>query len=172
VEGTVLNEVGVKLTVVPRIAGPTNVLLDLRPEISSVDAQVASDTLDGQVSTSPIFDRRRITTQASVPSGYTLVLGGVEIDNTLNSATKVPLLGDIPGLGNLFRSNNKSHNKDSILIFVTPTIISDNDFLPTRSRFLKTKDLSAPKGEETAWDTAKPYDWTKPKSGVTPSYEP
>ena len=41
VEGTVLNEVGTKLTVIPRIAGPTNVILDVRPEISSVDAQLA-----------------------------------------------------------------------------------------------------------------------------------
>jgi type II secretory pathway component HofQ len=172
VEGTVLNEVGVKLTVLPRIAGPTNILMDLRPEISSVDAQVASDTLDGQVSTSPIFDRRRITTQAAVPSGYTLVLGGVEIDNTLNSATKVPVLGDLPGLGNLFRSSSKSHNKDNLLIFVTPTIISDGDFQPGNSRFLKTKPLSPSKAEEGPWDSAKPYDWTKPNTTVTPSYQP
>jgi type II secretory pathway component GspD/PulD (secretin) len=172
VEGTVLNEVGVKLTVLPRIAGPTNVLMDLRPEISSVDAQVATDTLDGQVSTSPIFDRRRITTQASVPSGYTLVLGGVEIDNVLNSATKVPVLGDLPGLGNLFRSSDKTHNKDTILIFVTPTIIQDTDFQPADTRFLKLKPLPVSKGTESAWDSTKPYDWTKPNTTVTPSYQP
>jgi type II secretory pathway component GspD/PulD (secretin) len=172
VEGTVLNEVGVKLTVIPRIAGLTNVLMDLRPEISSVDAQVATDVLDGQTSTSPIFDRRRITTQAAVPSGYTLVLGGVEIDNTLNSATKVPFFGDIPGLGNLFRSSNKTHNKDTILIFVTPTIIADSDFQPGNSRFLKTKPLSPSKVEEGPWDSAKPYDWTKPNTTVAPSYQP
>ena len=171
VEGTVLNEVGVKLTVIPRIAGPTNILMDVRPEISSVDAQVASYTLDGQVSTSPIFDRRRVTTQAAVPSGFTLVLGGVEIDNMLNSASKVPLFGDIPGLGSLFRSNSKTRNKDMILIFVTPTIIDDSDFQPSRSRFLKSKD-NPPVAEEGAWDSAKPYDWTKPKTTVAPSYQP
>jgi type II secretory pathway component GspD/PulD (secretin) len=171
VEGTVLNEVGVKLTVIPRIAGPTNVLIDVRPEISSVDAQVASDTLDGQVSTSPIFDRRRITTEAAVPSGYTLVLGGVEIDNTLNSATKVPFFGDLPGIGAAFRSNSKTHNRDSILIFVTPTIIQDTDFQASHSQFLKKKDVS-PTIEEGPWDSAKPYDWTKPSTTVTPSYQP
>jgi type IV pilus assembly protein PilQ len=171
VEGTVLNEVGVKLTVVPRIAGPTNVLMDVRPEISSVDAQVASDTLDGQVSTSPIFDRRRITTQAAVPSGYTLVLGGVEIDNTLNSATKVPFFGDLPGIGAAFRSNSKTHNRDTILIFVTPTIIQDSDFQAAHTQFLKKKD-NAPSVEEGAWYSAKPYDWTKPNTTVAPSYQP
>ena len=172
VEGTVLNEVGVKLTVIPRIAGPTNVLMDVRPEISSVDAAVASDTLDGQVSTSPIFDRRRITTQAVVPSGYTLVLGGVEIDNTLNSATKVPFFGDLPGLGNLFRSNSKTHNKDNLLIFVTPTIIRDSDFHPGNTQFLKRKDIPPSNVEEGPWNSAKPYDWTKPNTTVTPSYQP
>jgi type II secretory pathway component GspD/PulD (secretin) len=172
VEGTVLNEVGVKLTVIPRIAGPTNVLMDLRPEISSVDAQVATDVLDGQTSTSPIFDRRRITTQAAVPSGYTLVLGGVEIDNTLNSATKVPFFGDLPGLGNMFRSNSKTHNRDNLLIFVTPTIIRESDFQSGNSRFLKSKPASPSTVEEGPWNSAKPYDWTKPNTTVTPSYQP
>jgi general secretion pathway protein D len=96
----------------------------------------------------------------------------VEIDNTLNSATKVPVLGDLPGLGNLFRSSSKSHNKDNLLIFVTPTIISDGDFQPGNSRFLKTKPLSPSKAEEGPWDSAKPYDWTKPNTTVTPSYQP
>lgn len=172
VNGTILNEVGVKLTVLPRIAGPTNVLMELRPEISSVDAQVATDTLDGQVSTSPIFDRRSIVTEAAVPSGYTLVLGGLETDNTIKNATKVPILGDIPGLGSFFRSNSKSHSKDTILIFVTPTIICDADFQPGKSQFLKRQSTLASEAPEGPWDSAKPYDWTKPKAGVTPSYQP
>jgi type II secretory pathway component GspD/PulD (secretin) len=172
VEGTVLNEVGVKLTVLPRIAGPTNVLMDLRPEISSVDAQVASDTLDGQVSTSPIFDRRSIVTSASVPSGYTLVLGGLESDNSNKNYTKVPGLGDIPVLCYLFHSDSRTHTKDTILIFVTPTIVQDSDFQPGNSEFLKRKPTAVPDLEEKAFDNGKPYDWTKPNSGVSPAYQP
>ncbi len=172
VRGTILNEVGVKLTVVPRIAGPTNVLMDLRPEISQVDAVVATDTLDGQVNTSPIFDRRTISTQASVPSGYTLVLGGLESDNSTKNFTKVPFLGDLPGIGYAFRSDTKSHRKDTILIFVTPTIIKDTDFQPGDSSFLKKKSIAPSDVEEAPWDTGKPYDWTKPKAGVAPSYQP
>jgi len=172
VGGTILNEVGTKLTVIPRIAGPTNVLMELRPEISQVDAQVATDTLDGQVNTSPIFDRRSIVTQAAVPSGYTLVLGGLETDNTTKNATKVPILGDIPVLGFFFHSSGKTHNKDTILIFVTPTIIRDSDFQPADSHFLTRKSPSPTEVQETAWDSAKPYDWTKPKPQVAPAYEP
>jgi type II secretory pathway component GspD/PulD (secretin) len=172
VEGTVLNEVGVKLTVVPRIAGPTNVMMDLRPEISAVDAQVATDTLNGQVSTSPIFDRRSIVTQAAVPSGYTLVLGGLESDNMNKNFTKVPFLGDIPGLGYMFRSDAKSRLKNTILIFVTPTIVRDQDFQPANSEFLRRKPTAPSTIDEPFWDTGKPYDWTKPNTGVAPAYQP
>jgi type IV pilus assembly protein PilQ len=172
VEGTVLNEVGTKLTVVPRIAGPTNVLLDVRPELSSVDPQVASDTLDGQVSTSPIFDRSRITTQASVPSGFTLVLGGLETDNDTTTYTKVPLLGDTPGLGYLFSSSSKGRTRTTILIFVTPTIISDTDFQPSPTQFLKRKGMAVSDAPPRFWDSGKPWDWTKPNTTVSPSYQP
>jgi general secretion pathway protein D len=172
VHGTILNEVGVKLTVVPRIAGPTNVLMELRPEISQKDALVATDTLNGQVNTSPIFDRRSIVTQAAVPSGYTLVLGGLESDNSTKNFTKVPFLGDMPGLGYLFRSDSKSRTKDTILIFVTPTIIQDSDFQPGNSDFLKKKGFAPSDAEEAPWDTGKPVDWTKPNPGVAPAYQP
>lgn len=169
--GTILNEVGVKLTVTPRIAGPTNVLMDLRPEISQQDAQVASDTLDGQVNTAPIFDRRSIVTQASVPSGYTLVLGGLDNDSLQKTFTKVPFLGDIPILGNLFRSSSKSDTRDTILIFVTPTIIADSDYQPNRSDYLKQKSFAPFTSAEPPWDTGAPYDWTKPASKVAPDYQ-
>ena len=89
----------------------------------SVDTQIASDTLNGQINTSPIFDCRTVITEAAVPSGYTLVLGGLDEDVMAKTYTKVPGLGDLPGLAALFRSNSKDHTRDTILIFVTPTIL-------------------------------------------------
>jgi type II secretory pathway component GspD/PulD (secretin) len=172
VGNTILNEVGVKLTVVPRIAGASNVLLTVQPEISSVDTKIATDTLNGQVNTSPIFDRRTIITEASVPSGYTLVLGGLDDDVMAKTYTKVPGLGDLPGLGSLFRSNTKDHTRDTILIFVTPTIIQSSDFQPTETEFLRSKNEAMPTGADPAWDRGAPYDWTKPKSSVEPVYQP
>jgi type II secretory pathway component GspD/PulD (secretin) len=173
VQGVILNQVGVKLEVTPRIAGPTNVILLLHPEISSKDATEASDTLNGLVSTSPIFDRRLIDTEASVPSGYTLVIGGMDQDNVTKNLTKVPFLGDIPGLGNAFRSNSKSHSRDKILIFVTPTIIAASDYQPSNSEFEKTpNDMEAAPTETKPWETSTPYDWTKPNQPVTPVYKP
>ncbi len=173
VGGVNLTEVGVKLSVTPRIAGPTNVLLELKPEISSKDAQEASSTLSGLVSTSPIFDRRFMNTTASVPSGYTLVIGGMDQDNVNRNLTKVPFLGDLPGLGNLFRSNAKTHQRDNILIFVTPTIIAAEDFQLTPSQFEQTRnDIEDMPMETKPWDTSEPYDWTKPKDSVSPVYKP
>ena len=169
---TILNEVGVKLTVTPRIAGPTNVLLEVQPEISAQTGTV-SETLNGQNNTAPTFSRTRIQTEASVPSGYTLVLGGLDQDVTSKNYTKVPFLGDLPGLGYAFRSDSKSHQRQTILIFVTPTIIQDQDYQPSNSKFLRQKP-EAPSGvPEKAWDTGEPYDWTKPKNfGVEPEYRP
>ena len=172
VAGTILNEVGVKLTVTPRIAGPTNVLLELVPEISQQQGEV-SQTLNGQNNTAPSFSRTRIKTSASVPSGYTLVLGGLDQDVTTKALTKVPFLGDLPGLGNLFSSANKTHTKQTILIFVTPTIVRDQDYQPSESKFLKRKQESPSGIDEPPWDTAEPYDWTKPKdNGIVPEYKP
>jgi len=163
VGNTILNEVGVKLTVVPRIAGASNVLISVQPEISSVDTKIATDTLNGQVNTSPIFDRRTIITEASVPSGYTLVLGGLDDDVMAKTFTKVPGLGDLPGIGSLFRSNTKDHTRDTIMIFVTPTIIQSSDFQPTSTDFLQSKNEAMPSGMDPAWDRGSPYDWTKPE---------
>jgi type II secretory pathway component GspD/PulD (secretin) len=171
VAGTILNEVGVKLSVTPRIAGPTNVLLDLKPEISSQGAQV-NQTLNGQNNQAYIFQRSAITTQASVPSGYTLVLGGMDQDVVNKTFTKVPFFGDLPGLGSVFRSDSKSHSSQTVLVFVTPTIISDNDYQFADSRFEKRKPQSASEMNESAWNSGEPYDWTKPKNKVSPDYQP
>jgi type II secretory pathway component GspD/PulD (secretin) len=128
--------------------------------------------LNGQVNTSPIFDRRSIITEASVPSGFTLVLGGLDNDVMAKTYTKVPGLGDMPGIGSLFRSNTRDHTRNTILIFVTPTIIQQSDFQPTATDFLRSKNEAMPTGADSAWDRGAPYDWTKPKSSVEPVYQP
>ena len=77
-----------------------------------------------------------------IPNGNTLVMGGLVQDNPTASYTKVPVLGDIPGLGWAFRSESKSMNKDNLIIFMTPTIIKNTDFQQTSSTssdFLQSK---------------------------------
>jgi len=164
VNGTVLNEVGIKLLVTPRVVGSSNIHLDLRPEISAQELVPASVRLDNKVSESPIFSRRKLNTQAIVPSGNTLVLGGLFSNESNKKYTKVPILGDIPVLGLAFRKDEKERNKRNLLIFVTPTIVSESDFQARELSpgFLKTAVDGKIPEETSAWDGGKPHDWTKP----------
>ncbi|MEO7298805.1 MAG: secretin N-terminal domain-containing protein [Verrucomicrobiota bacterium] len=163
--GSVLNEVGIKLFVTPRIYGSSNVFLDLKPEISDREARPETTILSDKVSSAPIFSRRKLQTQAMIPSGYTLVLGGLRQDNSSKTHTKVPILGDLPGIGLLFRKDEKSRDKRDLVIFVTPTIIKADDFqhAPEAREFLQKKFVETPEKEWSAWDSGKPKDWSKPK---------
>ncbi|MBA4149852.1 MAG: type II secretion system protein GspD [Verrucomicrobia bacterium] len=163
VGGTIINEVGVRLLVTPRIYAGSNVFLDLKPEISQRETIDAVQTFDNNEFSAPIFSRRRITTQAMVPSGTTLVLGGLISDQNIQDKTKVPILGDVPGLGRAFRSSSKSRTKQHLLIFVTPTILDNDDYLPSpeNREFLHQKPIDKPDKPWASWDNAEPRDWTK-----------
>jgi type II secretory pathway component GspD/PulD (secretin) len=81
-------------------------------------------------------------------------------DDESQTGTKVPLLGDIPGLGFAFRSSGKTRQKDNLIVFITPTIVEDSDFHPTHSDFLQSP-VDATEGKDwSAWDSAKPADWS------------
>jgi type II secretory pathway component GspD/PulD (secretin) len=88
-------------------------------------------------------------------------MGGLISDSSSESYNKVPILGDLPGIGLAFRRDIKSRNKANLIIFVTPTIIGDTDFRPTASTFLQTPIPDKPDVPESAWETGKPYDWKR-----------
>jgi type IV pilus assembly protein PilQ len=162
--GTVTyTNLGTILTVTPRITADNTISLRVEPEVSNIDS-VDRQFLNGAVFTANIYAIRRIETQVLIPSGNTLVMGGMVNDTQTKNYTKVPLLGDIPGLGWAFRKEGKSRNKSNLLIFITPTIVEDEAFHLTSSGsdFLKTKIAEKPEQPESAWDTARPHDWTKP----------
>ena len=73
----------------------------------------------------PSIDTRKINTQIVVDNGDTAVIGGIYEQITRTDITKVPVLGDIPFLGNLFRTTSKQNDKTELLIFITPRIIKD-----------------------------------------------
>ena len=99
-----------------------------------------------------------------IPSGHTLVMGGLVSDSRTKQYTKVPILGDLPGVGAVFRHQRKVQNKANLLIFVTPTIVQDEDFHVSGRGpdFLANRMKVADEAEPSAWDSAKPHDWTKP----------
>ena len=110
------------LKVTPQITPDNRIILDLAISKDNV-GQVVPSATGGFV---PSIDTREIITQVLVNDGQTVVLGGIletEIRDTVN---KVPYLGDIPGLGVLFRSKQKTDNKDELLIFVTPKILRES----------------------------------------------
>jgi type II secretory pathway component GspD/PulD (secretin) len=133
------------------------------PVVSSF-AGVNSLTVGGQTYEADIFDYRQFDTQVLIPNAHTLVMGGLVQDNPISTSTKVPLLGDIPYLGYAFRSENKSVTKDNLLIFITPTIVKDDDFRATDTQFFKSLPRKRPVmvNPNSLWDGSRPYDWSNP----------
>jgi len=109
------------LKVTPQITPDNRVILDLTVAKDSVGQLVASAT-GGFV---PSIDTREIVTQVLVNDGQTVVLGGILETERREGEQKVPVLGDVPVLGRLFKSTSKTENKDELLIFVTPRILRE-----------------------------------------------
>jgi general secretion pathway protein D len=167
--------VGTILRVTPRISANDYIWLHVLPEVSSFFGNFSQTTGGGvngaaQVLTAPVFDTRTLETQVLIPNSNTLVMGGLVQDNPSGNYTKVPLLGDIPGLGFMFRSEDKQMNKENLLIFITPTIVRDTDFqTSTSGEFLSSKPevLKQTMNPNTAWDSPVPKgEWSDP---ITPT---
>lgn len=105
------------LTVTPHITPDDCIILDLR-----VTQDTVSEVSNGQA---PAIDTQRIGTQVLVNNGETIVLGGIYQQSIINSVSKVPVLGDIPYFGWLFRNTNNFSEKKELLIFVTPRIVTE-----------------------------------------------
>ena len=118
---TAFKEAVLKLDVTPNITPDDRILLDLIVNQDSVGALVPS----GNGGFIPTIDTTELTTQVLVGNGETVVLGGVFKNEELVKVAKVPLLGDIPYLGNLFKSTANTQQKTEMLIFITPRILSE-----------------------------------------------
>jgi len=105
------------LTVTPHITPDDRIILDL-----VVTQDTVSDVTNGQA---PAIDTQRIGTQVLVNNGETIVLGGIYQQAIINSVSKVPVLGDIPYFGWLFRNSSNFNEKKELLIFVTPRIVTE-----------------------------------------------
>ncbi len=110
-------EVGIKLKVVPQINEGDSVQLQIEQEVSNVLG--ANGAVDVR------FAKRQLNTSVIVQDGQMLVLGGLIDERALESESKVPLLGDIPILGHLFKSTSTQVEKKNLMVFIKPTIIRD-----------------------------------------------
>jgi type II secretory pathway component GspD/PulD (secretin) len=151
-----------RLDVTPRISANNFINLKVTPRAMRLQ-QVQRFTAGSQSFDVPVFDTRSIDTTVMIPSGNTLVMGGLMEDDVTKQNTKVPLLGDIPGFGLLFRKDSKSRVKSNLIIFITPTVVGDEDYQPTKSEFLHTSVPTSDSVDKkwSAWDSGKPRDWSK-----------
>ncbi len=106
-----------KLEVTPQITPEGNVLLDVDVNKDSVGIQTTSGFA---------IDTKHVQTQVLVENGGTVVIGGIYSQTESNNVNKVPLLGDIPILGNFFKDNAKVNNRTELLVFLTPRVLNDS----------------------------------------------
>lgn len=109
--------VGIQLDVKPQINAGGSIKLFIRQEVSSIAGPVSSNFSD------LILNKREIQTTVTIDDGQIVALGGLLDDNERRTIEKIPLLGDIPGLGALFRSKAKSRQKTNLMVFIRPTIL-------------------------------------------------
>lgn len=107
-----------KLEVTPHITPDDNVIMEL-----TITKDAPRDVGIGQGA----LDKREIETTVMVENGETIVLGGIYETTKLNTVNKVPFLGDLPGVGYLFRKTRNQDDKKELLIFITPKILNDNN---------------------------------------------
>jgi len=111
-------DVLLELKVTPTITNDNRVFLNLNVKKDEVAGE-----LDTSIGTVPRIAKREVNTAALVEDGQTVVIGGVYEFKDANSVTKVPFLGDIPFLGNLFKRKSRTKDKAELLVFVTPKVL-------------------------------------------------
>jgi type IV pilus assembly protein PilQ len=105
-----------KLEVTPQITPEGNVILDV---------DVNKDSVGRNTSAGFAIDTKHVKTQVLVENGGTVVIGGIFTQNERDEVNKVPVLGDVPILGNLFKNTVRTANKTELLVFLTPKVVTD-----------------------------------------------
>ncbi|KQR11375.1 type II secretion system secretin GspD [Xanthomonas sp. Leaf148] len=112
-------DVGVELEVRPQINTGGGITLAIKQEVSAIAGPVSAQ------SSELVFNKRQIETRVVVENGAIVALGGLLDQNDRQTVEKVPLLGDVPGLGALFRHKSRNRDKTNLMVFIRPTIIRD-----------------------------------------------
>jgi general secretion pathway protein D len=139
-------DVGLTLTVTPHINSGDAVRLDLHQEVSNLLPPV-------QGAVDLVTNKREVKTTVLVKNDSLLVLGGLISDNVKDSAQKVPVLGEIPLVGNLFRYRSNDHTKQDLMVFLHPRILKDSvteaAVSEEKYNFLRTEQLQMRENRET-----------------------
>ena len=136
--------IGVEMSVTPNVENDNTISLILEPRVTEFEGFVEYGGPSIAVTTDttaivpagffqPVFSTREITTEVTIYDGATVVMGGLTRDEVRSVNDKVPLLGDIPGLGRLFRSEGETRQKKNLLIFVTANLVSPGGSLSNQN---------------------------------------
>ena len=123
-------EVGIKLFIVPRVVGTQTVALNIDIESSAQSGSAVVFTIAGGSGASisnPVISRRAAATVVYLEPGQAVILGGLISERTVEQENKVPILGDIPLLGKLFKSTYKRKEQTNVLFFIRPRILTGSD---------------------------------------------
>ena len=118
-------EVGIKLRVTPQVNEGSGVQLTIEQEVSSVSGTTGVDIA---------INKREIKTTVMANTGETVILGGLIDEDVQESVQKVPLLGDIPFIGQLFKSSSNTTRKRNLMVFIRPTIITSSAMMNTMAK--------------------------------------
>lgn len=148
-ESVKFEEVGVKLVVTPHVARNGMLRMIIAPEFSVLVERVTVSS-----SNIPVIDTRKVKTVALVRDGQAVVLGGLRKKETSQQVNKVPMLGDIPILGHLFRFEGEATVNTELVVFITPRIILDPSLSEDEVEALEVTKFSGPKPATTKAEAA------------------
>ena len=140
---TSFREVGVELEVTPHLTRGEMIRLNLKPKFSIRTGNVEVGV--GGPLPQPVVDRREATTTLLIKSGQTVVLGGLRKKEATKQINKIPLLGDLPLIGGLFRFEGEDTVTSELVVFVTPWLIENPELSPTELEQFKITDFDGPK---------------------------
>ena len=156
---TEFKEVGVELEVTPHLAKDGMIRLHIMPvfSVQSGNIPIPLETSAGvgqeiRTSPQPIVDRREADTITLVQDGDTVVIGGLRKEEITTEESKIPLLGDIPILGMLFRFEGEERITSELVVFITPRLIEESVLSETEAQYLEATEFIGPKLPTTKID--------------------
>lgn len=146
-------DVGIKLRIRPQISADNTIRLSITQEVSSIASNVSASDV--------VTNKREIETAVTARDGGIVVLGGLISNQGRNSRQQVPLLGDIPLVGNLFRYSDRASEKQNLMVFIRARVVRDDQALDAASaekyRFMRAQQLLHQLDEEQTlppWEEA------------------
>ena len=144
-------EIGVILNVTPRIGEDNTIRLDINQEVSTIAATL------GAVTTDFILNQSQLETSVVADDGQMIVVGGLIQAEDVVNLQQIPLLGDLPGIGRLFQTEETSRETTNLMVFIRPTIIADaNEAREATDRsynYIRAQQIIANEGGPASIDT-------------------